>query len=95
VPGSYQAAAGCSGDWQPECAVTAMKKGDDGKFASGPFKLKAGEYLFKVALDGSWTTNFGSDGKQDGPNYKVKLDKDGEISFVFDPATNLLTVTTK
>jgi maltose-binding protein MalE len=95
VPGSYQAAAGCPGDWQPECAVTAMKKNDDGTFSSGPFSLKAGDYEFKVALDGAWTTNFGSDGKQDGPNYKVTLAADGTIEFVFDPTTNLLTATTK
>ncbi|MGQ0600220.1 MAG: pullulanase X25 domain-containing protein, partial [Anaerolineales bacterium] len=95
VPGSYQAAAGCPGDWQPECAVTAMKKNDDGTFSSGPFSLKAGDYEFKVALDGAWTTNFGSDGKQDGPNYKITLATDGTVEFVFDPTTNLLTVTTK
>lgn len=95
VPGSYQAQAGCPGDWQPECAVTAMKKGDDGKWTSGPFSLKAGDYEVKVALDGSWTTNYGSDGKQDGPNYKFTLAKDGTVEFVFDPETKLLTITTK
>jgi hypothetical protein len=90
VPGSYQAAAGCPGDWQPECAATQMTKGDDGLWRSGPFTLPAGDYEFKVALDGSWTTNFGSDGKQDGPNYTLSLAADGNVSFVFDPATNLL-----
>jgi maltose/maltodextrin transport system substrate-binding protein/arabinogalactan oligomer/maltooligosaccharide transport system substrate-binding protein len=93
VPGSYQAQAGCDGDWKPECAATAMTKGDDGKYRSGPFDLKAGEYAVKVALDGSWTTNYGSDGKQDGPDYKFTLDKDGKVSFEFDPETKLLTIT--
>ena len=92
VPGSYQAAAGCPGDWQPECAATQMAKGDDGLWRSGPFTLPAGDYEFKVALDGSWTTNFGSDGKQDGPNYTLSLAADSNVSFVFDPATNLLEV---
>jgi maltose/maltodextrin transport system substrate-binding protein/arabinogalactan oligomer/maltooligosaccharide transport system substrate-binding protein len=95
VPGSYQAAAGCPGDWQPECAVTAMTKGEDGKYHSGPFNLKAGDYDFKVALDGSWTTNYGSDGKQDGPNYKVTLTADGTLEFVYDPETKLVTATVK
>ena len=92
VPGSYQAAAGCSGDWQPECADTAMTMGDDGLYYSGPFALPAGEYEYKVALDGSWTTNYGSDGLQDGPNYALSLAADSNVSFVFDPATNMVEV---
>lgn len=95
VPGSYQAQAGCPGDWQPECLASQLTKGDDGLFRSGPFNLKAGEYEFKVALDGSWTTNYGSDGAQDGPNYKVTLAADGTIEFVYDPATKLVTATIK
>ncbi|MCK7580530.1 MAG: hypothetical protein MZV65_36065 [Chromatiales bacterium] len=27
VPGSYQAQAGCPGDWQPDCAATADDQG--------------------------------------------------------------------
>lgn len=95
APGSYQAAAGCPGDWQPECDVTAMTQGDDGKYRSGPFSLKAGDYEVKVALDGSWTTNYGSDGKQDGPNYKFTLAADGTVEFVFDPETKMLEIITK
>lgn len=92
VPGSYQAQAGCSGDWQPECAATQMTKGDDGIWRSGPFALKAGDYEVKVALDGSWTTNYGVDGKADGDNYKFTLAADGEVSFEFDPETKLLNI---
>lgn len=91
VPGSYQAKAGCAADWAPDCEATAMTKGDDGLYKSGPFSLTAGDYEFKVAMDGAWTLNYGVDGKQDGDNYKVTLAADGTISFVFDPATNLLT----
>ncbi len=83
VPGSYQAQAGCSADWQPECDATKMTKGDDGKWTSGPFNLKAGDYEVKVALDGSWTTNYGVDGKPDGDNYKFTLAADGTVSFVW------------
>lgn len=95
VPGSYQAAAGCSGDWQPDCEATAMTKGEDGLFTSGPFKLAAGDYEAKVAMDGAWTLNYGMEGKQDGDNYKFSLTADGEVSFSFDPATNLLTINVK
>jgi len=92
VPGSYQAQAGCPADWQPECAVTAMTMGDDGLYHSGPFTLTAGDYEFKVALDGSWTTNYGVDGKAEGDNYKLTLAADGTVEFSYDPATKLLEV---
>jgi maltose-binding protein MalE len=95
VPGSYQAQAGCSADWQPECAATAMTQGEDGKWTSGPFNLTAGDYEAKVALDGSWTTNYGSDGAQDGPNYTFSLAADGTVSFVYDPETKLLEIVTE
>ncbi|MEJ2746676.1 MAG: extracellular solute-binding protein [Anaerolineae bacterium] len=92
VPGSYQAQAGCPGDWQPECDVTAMTMGDDGLYHSGPFTLTAGDYEVKVALDGSWTTNYGVDGAPDGDNYTFTLDADGDVSFTYDPATHLLDI---
>lgn len=100
VPGSYQNQAGCgdgdAGNWKPDCAATAMTKSDDGKtYLSGPFKLKAGDYEVKVALDGAWTTNYGVDGKAAGDNIKFSLAADGEVSFSYDPETHILTVTTK
>ena len=95
VPGSYQAQAGCSADWLPDCAVTAMTLGEDGKYHSGPFTLTAGDYEFKVALDGTWGTNYGSDGAQDGPNYTLSLAADSSVSFVYDPATRLVEVVTE
>jgi maltose-binding protein MalE len=94
VPGSYQAQAGCAADWAPDCAATAMTQGEDGLWRSGPFDLTAGDYEAKVALDGTWTTNYGSDGAQDGPNYAFSLDADGTVEFVWDPETKLLEIVT-
>ena len=58
LPGSFQDKAGCGGQWDPACESTAMKKGDDGLYTL-TIKLPAGEYEFKVAMDGSWTVNYG------------------------------------
>ena len=41
VPGSYQAQAGCSADWLPECDATKMTQGEDGKWHSGPLDRKS------------------------------------------------------
>jgi hypothetical protein len=95
IPGSYQAQVGCSADWLPECDVTKMTLGDDGLWHSGPFELTAGDYEFKVALDGSWTTSYGVDGAPDGDNYKLTLDADSTVSFVYDPETKLVEAVTE
>jgi len=92
VPGSYQAQAGCDGDWLPDCVATAMTKGDDDMWRSGPFALTAGDYEGKVAMDGGWDLNYGLDGVAGGDNYTFTLAADGEVSFEFDPATNLMTI---
>ena len=94
VPGSYQAAAGCAGDWDPACTVTALTEGSDGLFTAS-FDLPAGSYESKVALDGAWTVNYGVDGVQDGPNYAFSLAAAGTVTFSYDPATHILTITTQ
>jgi hypothetical protein len=92
LPGDYQQAAGCGGDWDPACPTTAMEEGDDGLFVL-VVDIPAGDYEFKVAMDGAWTVNYGSDGAQDGPNYPLSLASDGTVTFVYDPATNLVEIT--
>lgn len=95
VPGSYQVQAGCEADWAPECTITAMTKGEDGLWVAGPFNVTAGEYEMKVAIDGSWTLNYGVDGKENGDNYKVTVEKDGTLDFVYDETTHILTINVK
>lgn len=94
LPGSYQDKAGCGGQWDPACEATAMKKGDDGLYTL-TIELPAGEYEFKVALDGAWTVNYGSDGAQDGPNYKLSLAADGNVTFTYNPETHLVEIKTE
>ena len=93
LPGSYQKASGaCGADWDPACEGTAMTQGDDGLYTL-TIDIPAGEYEYKVALDGAWTTNYGSDGAQDGPNYALSLAADSTVTFVYDPETHLVEAT--
>ena len=94
LPGSYQDKAGCGAQWDPACEATAMTKGEDGLYHL-TVQLPAGEYEYKVALDGAWTVNYGSDGKQDGPNYKLSLTADSTVNFTYNPETMLVEVTTE
>jgi len=92
VPGSYQTQAGCSADWQPDCATTAMTKVDDIHWVSGPFGLDAGYYECKVALNGSWAINYGVGGIQDGDNYGFTLPTSARVIFTWDEQTHLLSI---
>jgi maltose-binding protein MalE len=94
VPGSYQAAAGCDADWDPACEVTALSEGEDGLWTAS-HEIPAGDYEAKVALDGSWTVNYGVDGVQDGDNYTFSLASDGTVTFTYDPESNILTIATE
>jgi hypothetical protein len=92
LPGSYQDLTGCGAEWDPACPATALEQGDDGLYRL-TVDVPAGEYEFKVALDGDWTVNYGSDGAQDGPNYPLSLAADSTVNFVYDPETHLVETT--
>ena len=94
LPGTFQSVAGCGADWDPACEATAMVEGDDGLFTLTT-DLPAGDYEYKVALNGDWTVNYGSDGAQDGPNYALSLAEDSTVTFTYDPETQLVEVTTE
>lgn len=92
LPGSWQAAVGCPGDWDPACEVTFMNDNGDGTY-SLTIDVPAGEYEFKVAHDGAWSENYGVDGVADGDNYPLVLEADSSVTFVYDGETHVVTVT--
>lgn len=92
LPGTFQSLAGCGADWDPACQATAMTEGDDGLYTL-TVDVPAGEYEYKVALDGDWAVNYGSDGEEGGPNYLLTLEADSTVTFVYDPETHLVETT--
>lgn len=94
LPGTFQDQVGCGAQWDPACQATGMEEGDDGLYTL-VVDLAAGDYEFKVALDGDWTTNYGSDGAQDGPNYTFSLASDSTVTFTYDPETHLIEIATE
>ena len=89
VPGSHNAAMGCPGDWQPDCAQARLTKRADGAYA-GTFDLPKGSYEYKVAIGGSWAENYGAGGVPNGPNSAYTLAADGPVTFWYDPVTHVL-----
>lgn len=94
LPGDYQKLAGCGADWDPACLKTVFELGDDGLYRL-TVALPAGTYHFKVALDGAWTTAYGSDGTTSGSDYTYELAADATVTFTYDETTHLVTITTE
>ena len=78
----------------PRLPSHCHEKGDDGLYTL-TIQLPAGDYEFKVALNGDWKVNYGSDGAQDGPNYKFSLTADSSVTFSYNPETLLVEVITQ
>ncbi|MCA9914337.1 MAG: hypothetical protein KC496_13370, partial [Anaerolineae bacterium] len=91
VPGSFQDELGCSGEWQPDCEETALSFNEDSGLWEGVFNIPAGEYEYKVALDGGWDRNYGAGAEAGGPNIALSLTEDTEVAFTYDHATGIIT----
>ncbi|WP_418277742.1 pullulanase-type alpha-1,6-glucosidase [Isoptericola jiangsuensis] len=85
VPGSHNSEMGCAGDWTPDCDAASLTERPDGVF-EGTFDLPAGEYEYKVAVNGSWALNYGVGGAPDGAN-ATYTHEGGEVTFYWDPVS--------
>ncbi|MBV6435965.1 MAG: extracellular solute-binding protein [Chloroflexi bacterium] len=92
LPGAFNMALGCAGDWDPACRNTELTLQDDGTYA-GTFDIPAGTYEYKVAINLSWAENYGAEGAKDGANLVLELAADSTVTFVFDDTTHVVTTT--
>lgn len=91
VPGSFNAKAGCPGDWQPDCDAVQMTK-VDGIWHLALADLAAGTYEFKIATEKKWDENYGAGGAPNGSNIML-THAGGPVEFFFDPRTKNIRTT--
>jgi hypothetical protein len=91
VPGSLQSELGCSGDWQPDGACTALTYDANGDVWTGTFDIPAGDWEYKVAIDGSWAENYGQGGVRDGANIPLSLSAPTTVTFWYSTTTHFVT----
>ena len=94
VPGSFQSELGCPGDWQPDCLRSWLQDPDgDGIYTFETTALPAGSYEAKVAINESWSENYGQGGVPGGANIPFTVTASGQkVLFSYNPATHLLTI---
>ncbi|WP_454041192.1 pullulanase-type alpha-1,6-glucosidase [Cellulosimicrobium sp. Marseille-Q8652] len=85
VPGSHNSEMGCAGDWAPGCEAAQLTQRPDGVYA-GTFDVPAGTYEYKVAINGSWTVNYGVGGVAGGGNATYTTEG-GPVTFYWDPVS--------
>lgn len=87
VAGNMQSELGCSGDWQPSCAITHLTK--VGNEWSGTFVIPAGTWEYKVALDDAWNESYGYGAGS--ANAKFTLAAEKAVTFKYDEVTHLVS----
>lgn len=91
VVGSLQAALGCGGDWDVACDVTDLAFDQEDALWSASFRLPAGDYEYKAAIDGAWDENYGFGAEADGPNITLMLAEETKVTFFYDHVTHWIT----
>ena len=89
IAGSLQSELGCSGDWQPECAMTHLGYDPSDDVWQGTFAVPAGNWEYKAALNNSWTENYGAKAVQDGAN--IPLAGGVSVKFYYDHKSHWVT----
>ncbi len=94
VPGSFQSALGCPGDWQPDCLRSWLQDADgDGIYSFSTADIPGGSYEAKVAHNESWDENYGAGGEPNGPNIPFTVGSNQSVTFSYDPLTHILDIT--
>ncbi len=92
LPGTVNLPMGCAQDWQPDCEAAQLTLDEATSTWSITVSLPAGAYEYKIAINGSWAENYGAQGLKDGPNIPLELSAPADVTFTYDHATHLVTV---
>jgi glycosidase len=94
VAGSFQSALGCGSDWDPGCLTSWLQDPDgDGIGQFSTDALPPGTYEAKVAIDESWTENYGAGGEPNGDNIVFAVENLGDIvTFTYDQTSHVLDI---
>lgn len=91
IAGTIQSVLGCENDWMPECDLTALIFDEEDGLWSNEFDLPAGNYEYKVALNGSWDENYGANAEGGGANIPLVMGEDASVRFIYDHNTHWVT----
>ncbi|WP_064093060.1 pullulanase X25 domain-containing protein [Rossellomorea aquimaris] len=88
--GSMQSELGHDKDWDPAATATQMNHVGN-QLYSYTATIPAGNYEYKIAINGSWDENYGAYGAPGGENIKLELTEETEITFYYHDGTHGVT----
>jgi hypothetical protein len=91
VAGSFQSEVGCGGDWDPACGLSGLAFDFNDQVWHASLLIPTGSYEYKVALDNSWTENYGANAVLNGANIPLTLGADTLVTFYYSDATHWVT----
>lgn len=97
IPGTFQSELGCVessnnyyGDWDPNCDYTSLTFDANTGLWTGTFKIPAGCHQYKVAIDGSWSLNYGEFGIESGANMQLSIPEETMVTFNYNPDSHIV-----
>jgi hypothetical protein len=90
VAGDLDTEMGCTEGWQPACEQAQMVLDPDTQVWSLTKDLPAGDYQYKVALDGTWDESYGDGAARNGPDIGFSH-TGGPIRFFYDHRSHWVT----
>jgi hypothetical protein len=90
LPGTFQTVLGCDSDWDPTCNNTSLTFDSGSGLWLKTFNLPAGDYEYKVAINGTWDENYGANAEPGGANIPMSLMQNSEVQFSYDPITHMI-----
>lgn len=90
IPGTLDTELGCTNDWEPACTAIRLPHVGNGVY-SGTFTIPAGDWQYKIAINGTWDENYGAGGEPGGANVSFSLASEQAVTFVYDDATKWFT----
>lgn len=91
VAGDFNTFLGAPENWAPQYDESQMDFDFSSQLWTKSTELPAGYYTFKIALNRSWTENYGAFGTFDGPNHELHHDG-GTVTIRYDHRTRDITI---
>jgi glycosidase len=90
IAGTLQDEFGCSGEWQPDCAVTHLTYDANDDVWQGSFDIPTGSWEYKAALNDAWAESYGRGPALD-QNIPFTLGATTSVKFYYDHETHWIT----
>ncbi|WP_309816738.1 glycosidase [Pseudarthrobacter sulfonivorans] len=91
VAGDFNTFLGAPENWAPQYDESQMEFDFSSQLWTKSSELPAGYYTFKIALNRSWSENYGAFGTFDGPNHELHHDG-GTVTIRYDHRTRDITI---